>query len=286
MTKGYMLERTSDKLLTVRMDSVAAGWEQWFLLTSDWHRDSSHFQADLFHQHLREAQKRQAGVFSFGDDHDLMQGRDDPRRSATELLAKYKTDDYLDAVVEDAIEELSPYAGIIEMMSDGNHGTSVRKKTGTNVTRRVAQALKAEYMGWAGYIRFMFSRGGNKGGRVTKRLWFEHGGGGGGKSSRGVQNISYRASYLPDADIVASGHVHWTWILPMRRYRSYESGKDGFDLQWHTSLPTYKSEFDPMGGYHMEKGREPRPIGGVWLRFFHDSKAHNEIGTELRLAVE
>lgn len=61
----------------------------------------------------------------------------------------------------------------------------------------------------------------------------------------------------------------------------------GRDIQWHASMPTYKDEFTPAkGGYHMEKGREPRPLGAIWLRFSYDGAAHTRIRTELFHAVE
>jgi hypothetical protein len=37
-------------------------------------------------------------------------------------------------------------------------------------------------------------------------------------------------------------------------------------------LPTYKEEYgDGSGGYHIEKGRPPKPLGGAWLTFKKES---------------
>lgn len=53
------------------------------------------------------------------------------------------------------------------------------------------------------------------------------------------------------------------------------------DQQEHLQLSTYKQEFDLRGGYHIEKGRPPKPLGGTWLRFYYDSKARGNVGHEL-----
>lgn len=280
----FTVERTADEVLTIRHNDVSAGWEQWYLLTSDWHRDNPKFRADLFHRTMKEAQRRNAGIFVFGDAHDAMQGKDDPRRSYGDLVPAITVEDYFDALEDDFVAEVQPYADSFVMMSEGNHETAPKRKNGINLVKRVARRIGCQHMGWAGWVKFMFSNGDGK--RTSRNLWFEHGSGGGGKSGRGIQYASYRAAYLPDADIIASGHIHWTWVLPLKRHRLRTNSKTGSDIQWHCSLPTFKDEFTPMGGYHMEKGREPRPIGAIWLRFYYDANAHTGIGTELRLAVE
>lgn len=268
------------------MNNVREGWEQWFLLTSDWHKDSIYFQHDLFHRHMALAKERDAGIFCFGDDHDLMQSRDDPRRSMRELKSEFAVEDYLDEVCRVSSEELAPYAPNVLMMSDGNHNSQPRKRLGVNISRRVAESLGATWLGWAGWIEFKFARNNGKSNRSTQNWWFEHGSGGGGRSSRGMQYVSHRASYLPDANGILSGHIHWTWIFPHRRVRKYGSGKTGKDIQWHASLPTYKDEFNLEGGWHVERGGEPRPIGGIWLRFYHDRNSHGCVGTELVHAIQ
>ena len=37
--------------------------------------------------------------------------------------------------------------------------------------------------------------------------------------------------------------------------------------QYHVRLPTYKNEYkDGYGGWHIETGKPPKPIGGMWMR--------------------
>jgi hypothetical protein len=39
--------------------------------------------------------------------------------------------------------------------------------------------------------------------------------------------------------------------------------------QLHIQSPSYNDDWaDGLGGYHIEQGRSPRPIGAVWLRLY------------------
>jgi hypothetical protein len=69
--------------------------------------------------------------------------------------------------------------------------------------------------------------------------------------------------------------------MTQARVRLSSSGKVYHDEQIHASLPTYKNEFTLAGGYHVENGRDPRPLGGVWLHLFWDAKARGYVGHEM-----
>lgn len=44
------------------------------------------------------------------------------------------------------------------------------------------------------------------------------------------------------------------------------------DLVWFVRIPGYKDEYaDGSGGFHIEQGRDPRPVGAAWVRFFYES---------------
>jgi hypothetical protein len=49
----------------------------------------------------------------------------------------------------------------------------------------------------------------------------------------------------------------------------------------------YKDEHSPGDGFHIEKGREPKPLGACWLRFYYDKKDAKEgsICFEITLAT-
>lgn len=87
--------------------------------------------------------------------------------------------------------------------------------------------------------------------------------------TRGVIQTNRMAVYLPDADIICTGHTHDSWTVPIARDRLSEQGVQYRDEQIHIRTPGYKDEYaDGHGGFHIEGGRPPKPIGAEWLRFF------------------
>ena len=84
-----------------------------------------------------------------------------------------------------------------------------------------------------------------------------------------------------DADICAVGHVYESWLLELPRQRLTTNGELFFDSQWHIQLPTYKQEFDLAGGWHVERGAPPKPLGGWWLRWHWDATARDKVGMEV-----
>jgi hypothetical protein len=106
---------------------------------------------------------------------------------------------------------------------------------------------------------------GRTGGRVSKNLFFHHGAGGGGPVTKGVIRSNRQAVWLPDADVVVGGHVHEEWTITQARMRLLSSGRVSYDEQLHICLPTFKQEMDLFGGFHTERGRPPKPIGGMWM---------------------
>jgi hypothetical protein len=54
-----------------------------------------------------------------------------------------------------------------------------------------------------------------------------------------------------------------------------------FDTQYHIQLATFKQEFDLAGGWHLERGAPPKPLGGWWLRFYYDSDKRDKIGLQV-----
>jgi hypothetical protein len=159
------------------------------------------------------------------------------------------------------------------------------KRCETNLTERFVQALKGCRRrsqvcmgGFSGWVRFQFSRGEYQ---QSVRLWYHHGYGGGGPVTRGVIQTNRRAVYV-EADIIASGHTHDEWIVPIQRIRLNKSNQVEHTRQLHISTPGYKDEYaDGNGGWHIERGGPPKPTGAVWLRFYYHAE---EIHVEAREA--
>jgi len=85
--------------------------------------------------------------------------------------------------------------------------------------------------------------------------------------TKGVIQTNRRAVYLPDADVVLSGHIHQHWQMPITRERLNDLGNVFLDTQTHVSLPSYK-RVSRRDGWEVEKGFAPGPLGAVWLRLY------------------
>lgn len=276
-----LVERTGRNVITLRHAGVESGWQQRYLLISDVHLDNPHCQQHLLRRHLDEAKDSGAGVMCIGDFLDVMGGRTDPRRSKGGVRPEHNEDAYLDRVVDSAVSFLDPYRDSLVFLADGNHETAIRRNLETDLLARVCAALGAEHMGYSGWVRFLFSGGP----RSQRRMFYHHGAGGGGEVTRGVIGTNRRAVYLSNADIVATGHIHEAWQLEIAQHRLNDAGRELRDSQWHIQLPTYKDEFDLSGGYHIEKGRPPKPLGGWWLKYFYDPHKPGRVGITMERAT-
>lgn len=273
-----MKTTTNGNVLSMYFD-VAAGWEQWFLLASDVHFDSVYCNRDLFATHLKKAKERDARIMIFGDLFDAMQGRFDPRRSMEELRPEYRRSDYYDFVVKDIAKSLSPYASQITLLAKGNHETSVLKNANTDLMDRLVFSLNTEHGGnvsigaYGGWVRLMFERCGVPQGSM--KLKYFHGAGGEAPVTRGAIQTNRQAVYLPDADIVVNGHSHNAYWIPISRERLSGKGVIGYDIQHHVRTPGYKQSYaDGSGGWEVERGGVPKPIGSMWMRMFFERETY------------
>ena len=122
-------------------DFQVYGKERWMLFISDVHLDSVHCDRDKLKQHLDLALKRNAPVFIFGDLLDLMQGKYDPRSNKGDLNPKYNSSKYIDEVINDVVEFLTPYKEVLAFYSPGNHETSVERRIEYGIADKIAYKL-------------------------------------------------------------------------------------------------------------------------------------------------
>jgi len=262
------------------------GWEQSVLLTSDRHWDNPDSNWDLQKAHLDEAKDRKAPVLDIGDFFCAMQGKYDKRACKSKVRPEHQTDTYLNSLVTTAADFFRPWADRLVMVATGNHESAIKKRHEIDLIQMLVGALNAGGCnvcsgGFSGWVRFSFP---GSGGRKAINLHYDHGYGGGGPVTKGVIQSNRRANYLPDADIVVSGHVHEQWVLDIQRVRLSQQGKVYHDTQTHVTLPTYKEEYkDGFGGWHCETGKPPKPIGAAWLVFYY-SRRKDQILHEIRPA--
>jgi len=266
---GVTIEQTSPGCYRIEMDASETNWSQSFLLRSDAHHDNSHASHRLELLHLTEAEERNAGVLDIGDLHCAMQGKWDRRSDVSQCRPEQQEGRYLDSLVECAAQFYQPFADRWLLMSPGNHETSILKRHETDLTERTAERLRAAGSRvvtgtYSGFIRFVARDA--QGRSANRVMWYTHGSGGGGPMSHGVLNTRRRQSYLPDADIVWSGHTHDSWSVRLAK-SSLVGGSVRIDDVHHVSTPGYKDEWSPLEGWHIERGAPPKPIGAAWLTF-------------------
>lgn len=275
------IEKWDNECMTIRMKR-RAGVCATFLLISDVHLDSLHCDQVLLKRHLDEARKRGAYILIGGDLCDAMQGRNDRRGSKGAVRPELNRDDYFDALVEYVVAFLKPYADLIVMIGDGSHETAVLKHGEKDLTKAIARELGVTYMGYSAYVEFFFSVG--KSDVWSIDMVYHHGSGGGGVITKG-QIGNTRRSMAFDAGLFWTGHVHEH--LHSKNVKAYLARTgDGRRkvkkrTENHIITPGYKEEFSMEGGFHIEKGRPPKPLGGMWLTF---RETKGEMGYALEAA--
>jgi hypothetical protein len=237
------------------------------LLAPDVHWDSKQCDLKLFKSHLDEAKAEDAAVMLPGDFFDAMQGKWDRRASFDSFREEHRYGNYLDRLVDTAADWLKPYAPQIAIISYGNHETSILKHHQVDLAQRLASKLReygsnVEVGNYWGFVSFSGKLHGGTTGQAT--LHYHHGYGGGGEVTRGnIDHSRTRSQYW--ADIFISGHIHRRNEDENIMGTLSSQGKVTFRRQLFLRASTYKREID---GYHSEKGRGPRPVGGWWVEFF------------------
>ena len=283
----WRIEEHARNVHRLCFDGIRSGWEQFALLQSDEHWDNPHCNRALYLRHLQLAQERRAPVIKYGDLFCAMQGKWDKRSSKNDLRPEHQQGDYLDALVRTAADYHAPYADILAIAGPGNHETGILKHHETHLTERWVEAMRTlaprtplRCTGFSGWVIFQFSTPG--GHKQSYTLWYHHGYGGGGPVTKGVIQTNRRAVYVTDADIVATGHTHDQWIVPIPKLKLSRELRPRKANQVHVCSPGYKDDYgDGHGGWEVERGGPPKPQGAIWLHFTY---VNDEIHLEARLA--
>jgi len=261
----------------------SVGWSQEFLLISDAHIDNAHADRAMFEKHMKQCRERGARWMSNGDFLCLMQGKWDPRSDTSACRPEHREGRYLDSVITTTADYIAPHADMALLFAPGNHETAIKRRHETEMTQRLVEATRARnpkcqaFAGsYANWVRFVVR---NKERRQllgnSLVMYMHHGYGGGGPVTRGTIQTSRMAVYLPDADIIWTGHTHDEWIMPIQRARLSLHGRPYLDRVLHVRSPGYKDEFSEQNGWAVEKGMPPKPKGALWLRFYMENHRVN-----------
>jgi len=245
---------------------------QEFLLVSDLHWDNPHCDRGLLKNHLDEAVKRNAAIILNGDTYCCMGGKYDRRADKSLIRPEHNTDRYFDAIVDTSVEWFAPYAKNILLIGYGNHETAIIKHGETDLLQRFASTLNyatgssIQVGGYGGTIDIRVLHDTIRG--VNFVVHYFHGHSGGGAVSRGVIHDQRLLAGTEGYDLTWMGHVHELYYHQNMIHRYERSTKTLIQKPIHQlRTATYKEEWD--GGYmgfHTERGRGPKPLGGYWLK--------------------
>lgn len=241
------------------------------LLLSDLHWDNPKCNRKLLKSHLDEALAIDAHIHLNGDTFCLMQGAYDPRKNKADIRPEHNVANYIDAVIDTAIEWFAPYAHLIGVVGYGNHECSLIKRLETDVIERFVNGLNAKCKtnikigGYGGWIIYSFMKHSGGGGVAFKIKYF-HGSGGGGVVTKGTIQFNRMATMVEGADMIWMGHVHEDHELTYTIERVNQNNKVVLRDILMVRTATYKEEYnDGKYGWHVERGAPPKPLGGRWL---------------------
>ena len=256
------------------------------LLQFDEHWDNPKSNQDLIRQHMQQAVDNGCPIVKGGDTFCAMQGRYAPRRARTDIRPEHDHSNYVDRLVSGYAEFAEFAAPNIAFMGRGNHELGVLKNIETDLIERTAERLRLKGSsvltgGIGGWLLFRVQI--TKTSSTVLPVFYHHGHGGGGPVTKGVIQTNRRSTYLPDARVVISGHVHEEWQVTMARDRIDKyTGRTYLDEQLHICTATYKDEYGPdKSTWHSLNGRPPKPIGATWLNLTlakHTDDLTNEKG--------
>jgi predicted phosphodiesterase len=243
---------------------------------SDLHWDNPKCDRKQLKSHLEYCKENDIKIFVNGDFFCLMQGKYDPRRSKKDILPEHNKANYIDAVIEDAVQWWSPYADLLTVIGYGNHETSIVKNLETDPLQRFVDLLNytnKSNVFTGGYGGWLVLRMEVRGGSMIKRIKYFHGSGGGGIVTKGAINLTRALETYEGMDIFLLGHIHENWCRnDMRDVLEFNRGKKIFELKQkqihHCITGTYKEEYeDGAFGWHVERGAPIKPTGGRILTF-------------------
>ena len=246
-------------------------------MLSDLHWDNPKCDRDLLKRHLDYCLAKSIPIMLNGDTFCLMQGRGDRRSSKDDILPEHNNARYLDSIVETAVEWFSPYAHLITVVGYGNHETAIIKWQETDILRRFVDLLNATnhtnvqvggYGGWL-ILNLVYPKSGMN---MSCKIKYFHGSGGGGVVTKGAINLTRALEMCEDFDVFTMGHIHENASRNDVRECIHHNGVTGYSSvqkELHLMITgTYKEEYGVgSGGWHVERGAPPKPLGGRILTF-------------------
>jgi len=231
---------------------------------------------------LQRAVDEGARIIFNGDNFDLMQGRNDPRRSRAAMKPEF-VGSYVNDVVEDAVTFLLPYAENIDIMALGNHETSFMRNCDVDVNKFAADMLseksghKIHTGSIMGYLQLIFDNGNKH--STTRIVHFRHDGGSLGKRSKGILSYDILAGEYPNTDVFVTAHGHQMVHHETQSEIVTKSGAIEYRERILISCPSFKEEWADRckANWWNATNKGPRAVGG-WMTTFKCTRDSNVSG--------
>ena len=242
------------------------------LCISDIHWDNPKCDRDTLKRHLDLAVSVGAKIAVNGDFFCLMQGKYDPRSNKKDILPEHNKSNYLDAVIETAVDWWAPYKNELIFIGYGNHETNILKRLETDPLRRFVDLFNYTHKpdipiqlgGYGGWLTVQFKPTATV--RKSYTIHYYHGSGGGGPVTKGTIQHQRKMADIEGADCIWMGHVHELYTMIQSKASLDHNRIPMLKDVLHLRTGAYKEEYqDGFGGWHIERGAPPKPIGGVML---------------------
>ena len=242
----------------------------------DHHWDNPKCERELLKSHLDECLAKNASIIMPGDTFCLMQGAYDPRKNKSDIRPEHNHANYLDRVINTAVEWYAPYRNNIHCLGQGNHESSILKRQETNVLERFCERSGIDVeMGYQGWVIYRVFTEGIASLRAVYKVYFNHGSGGDAPVTYGMIEHNRMNVNIEGADLLVLGHNHNRYTQEiMTHYYDQTAQCPKIKSVLNVRASTYKQEYT-ASGFHLEKGgRKPKPLGGtfVTLHLKRDSK--------------
>lgn len=258
---------------------------------SDLHWDNPKCNRELLKQHLDRCLEENRYVQINGDMFCLMQGKYDPRRSKRDIRPEHNKVNYIDAVIQDAVEWFAPYKDILLHIGYGNHETAILKNLETDPLQRFVDLFNYTHKvnvalgGYGGWITFRIQGWESSGRKASVTAYHFHGSGGGGPVTKGTIQNQRQMATIEGADMILMGHVHELYtMVHSTKYLLADKYVPTHREVHHFRTGCYKDEYgDGYGGWHIERGAPPKPLGCIAVDLVFQDMNAQKVGDKINI---
>lgn len=265
-------------------------------LLSDLHIGASDLSYRFLQDELREAQAYNDRILINGDVFDAIFPGDRKRfvsGVAHSRIAHRR--DQVNAIIDMAMEILSPYADLIDMIGVGNHDTAVEKYHNTDpvllLIRELERTLpkksghQIHYGGYCGFVRYNFQPVTNGDSRAAGQrlfdIFYHHGAGGAAPVTKGMIDANRKQWII--ANVRWQGHKHNRWAAQTTLMQCPRDGDRPqilpvWDIFTGSYYETYHGQSQKSvrangrrSSYAADAGMHPQGKGGARIEVTRDS---------------